>query len=130
MDNYSNHATIQDLEQPLIQQVQTSRQKSRMKALQAELALLAPEEHPALLDEIENCVWQNMPGFSMDDKRTVMANLYCAAASRAFRSKQMEKYPDLIYSPSQQAADWWKNEGSAEMLRRERVNRQIYAKYY
>ncbi|MBX9577844.1 MAG: hypothetical protein K2W97_05145 [Chthoniobacterales bacterium] len=73
MVDYYRNTEVQKLEQPLIQRVQKDRQWAAMQFLQAELALLAVEEHPPILQQIEECVWQNMPFSEKDRDEAVRA---------------------------------------------------------
>jgi len=119
MDDYHDHATIQELERPLTQHLQEARQRDTMKVLKAELAVIASEEHPQLLQQIEECVWQNMTGFSSADRKKATAKVYNAAARRAFQIEQTDKYYGLAYTREQQGADWWRREGQQQAIQRQ-----------
>ena len=76
MEDYHKKPEVKEREQPLIQQLLECQQQVALKFLQAELALVAPEEHPPILQQIEECVWQNMPGFSAEDRDKAVRAAY------------------------------------------------------
>ncbi len=118
MDDYRSHATIQELERPLNRRLQEERQWVSLKVLEAELALLAPEEHPQVLQQIEECIWQNMPGFSEAEKAQAMKEVYarhCLNVGRAKIAAKLEaKYGTPVYTGS---SDWQKSEAQRGVIR-------------
>lgn len=128
MDDYRSHAAIQELERALNRRLQEARQWVSLKVLEAELALLAPEEHPQVLQQIEECVWQNMPGFSEKDREQAMNEVSYKAARRAGHAKiaaKLEaKYGTPVYTGS---SDWQKSEAQRRQARsRQFWNQQFW----
>ena len=109
MEDYHKKPEVQEREQPLIQRLQEARQRVTIKLLQAELALLAPEEHPPILQQIEECVWQNMPGFSEKDREQAMKEVYTRHCLNVGYAKIAAK--NGLPSVSTGSSDWWEREG-------------------
>lgn len=118
MDDYRSHSAIQELERPLNRRLQEARQWVSLKVIEAELALLAPEEHPQVLQQIEECIWQNMPGFSEAEKAQAMKEVYarhCLNVGRAKIAAKLEaKYGTPVYTGS---SDWQKSEAQRGVIR-------------
>ena len=118
LENYRKQpAAIQELDRSLSQQLQQRRQRATVDLLKSELALLAPEEHGPVLQQIEECIWPNMPGFSEDDREKAIACVYCDAAQRAAEIERIMKYPSLSYTREQAAKDHWEREGKWDNIR-------------
>lgn len=106
MKQHSQHPTIRELEQPLIESFQRCYQQAVEKFLKINLALVAPEEQPPILQKLENCIWQNMPEFSNGQRDSAMTKAFLEARSSGY------------YSTSSNASDWWKREGQQQSIQR------------